>query len=118
MNKATIIASASRIFVENIEETLNFYINELGFELINKVPNLYGMVQRDDFQIHFAVFNDRFPSKNQVQHLLFWIPEIDAFFEELQSKSIKFIEPITQRIYGNREFVFEDNNGNIITICD
>lgn len=118
MNKAKIIGSATRIFVENVEETLHFYINNLGFTLINKIPNIYGMVERNGFQIHFAVFNNHFPNKNQPQHLIFWIPEIELFFNEIQQKNIPILEPLTLRNYGNKEFVFADNNGNIITICD
>ncbi|WKW47507.1 VOC family protein [Myroides sp. JBRI-B21084] len=118
MNKAQIIASAPRLYVENVEKTLIFYIEKLGFSLINKIPNTYGMVERNGFQIHFAVFNNHFPNKNQKQHIILWIPEIELFFNEIQQKNITILEPITLRIYGNKEFVFADNNGNIITICD
>lgn len=118
MNKAKILETAPRFYVDDVEKTLLFYINQLGFTLINKIPNAYGMVQRDGFQLHFAKFNAIYPNKNQPQHLIIWIPEIDLFWEELKSKDIKIIEPIILRPYGNREFVFEDCNGNIITICD
>lgn len=118
MRKAEIIATAPRFYVENVEETLAFYIENLGFKLINKVPNFYGMVQRNGYQIHFAKFNTLYPNKSQKQHLILWIPEIDSFFNEIQSKNIVIVEPIVLKPYGNREFIFEDNNGNIITVCD
>lgn len=118
MENAKIIASAPRFYVENIEDTLSFYINELGFNLIDTVPGFYGMIERDGFQIHFAKFNTQFSNKNQKQHLILWIPDIYLFWEEIQSKKINIIEEITLKPYGNKEFIIEDNNKNIITICD
>lgn len=118
MEKATIIGTAPRFFVEDIEATLHFYIEELGFNFINSVPSVYGIIERDGYQIHFEKFNKQVPNKNQVQHLILWIPEIRSFFEEVAEKNVKIIEPITQRIYGNREFVIEDINKNILIICD
>ena len=40
MMKAKIIATAPRFYVENVEDCLSFYIIKLGFNLIDKVPNL------------------------------------------------------------------------------
>ena len=114
--KAKIIASAPRFYVENVEECLSFYINKLGFNLIDKVPHLYGMVQRDGFQIHFSKATQQFAK--HTNHILIWIPEIDLFWNEIQKANITILEPIVLKPYGNREFVIQDIAGNIITICD
>lgn len=118
MKKAEITGIAPRIYVENVTETRNFYIDQLGFTLINELPGLYAMVQRNGFQVHFAVFHHKYPNRRQVQHFILWVPEIDIFFDEICSKNVTITEPIQKRVYGSREFVIEDNNGNSITIAD
>lgn len=118
MNRAKIIGTAPRIYVEYVEETLQYYIENLGFELLNKVPGIYGMIKRDEFQIHFAKFSDSFPNLGQRQHILLWIPDIECFWKEIETKKLNILENITLKPYGNREFIIEDLNKNIITICD
>ncbi len=118
MKKASLIGSAPRFYTEDIEKMLRFYTGSLGFRLIGSIPGAYGMVERDGFQLHFAKFNPLFPNRNQPQHILLWIPEIELFFEEITEHKVKILEAVTLRSYGNREFVIEDPEGNIITVCD
>lgn len=118
MKKTAVTGSAPRFYTEDVEKMLAFYIRSLGFRLIGSIPDTYGMVERNGFQLHFAKFNHRFPNRSQAQHLLLWVPEIDLFFEEITQHDVKIIEGITLRNYGNREFIMEDPEGNIITICD
>jgi len=118
MKRAAFIGSAPRFYVQDVDKMLYFYLEKLGFNLLGTIPGNYGMVERDGFQIHFAKFNQVFPNKHQAQHLLLWVPEIDLFFEEVKQRDIKIIEPVTLRNYGNREFVIEDPEGNVLTICD
>ena len=117
MNKATVIGIAPRLFVADVHLTKNYYIHELGFELINEIEGIYAMVHRDGIQIHLAKseaeVEERSPSE-----LILWVPEIDLFFEELSKKQVRIIQEITFKKYGNREFVIEDIDKNKITIAD
>lgn len=56
MNKAKIIGTAPQLLVKNVGKTVEFYTEKISLEVIGLVgnPPIYGMVKRDNFQIHFA----------------------------------------------------------------
>lgn len=111
--------------VKDVSKTIEFYKSKLGFEVIGLVgdPVVYGMVKRDEFQIHFAhspsgkVNTNRSLSSVCCDYIL-WIPDIDNFYEELKRQDVKIVEGITKRAYGSREFVFEDIDGHCILVGD
>jgi hypothetical protein len=88
-------------------------------------PPMYGMVQRNGFQVHFAKADDinlalmhNEERRKGTTDLILWVPEIDLFFNELQSSGAEIIEGIVHRNYGSREFVIKDCNGYKILIGD
>ena len=125
MKKAGIIGSAPQLLVKDVAKTVEFYTGKLGFKIIGLVgnPAVYGMVQRDNFQIHFAhsptgdVTTNRSISPVCCDFIL-WIPDIDDFYEELKLQGVKIVEEITKRPYGSREFIFQDIDGHHILVGD
>ena len=125
MTKAKIIGTAPQLLVRNVAETVEFYKQKLGFELIGLVgnPPVYGMIKKDDFQIHFAhsptgnIRTNRSSCAGCCDFIL-WIPEIDQFYTELKQREVKIVEEITRRTYGSREFVFQDLDGHHILVGD
>lgn len=125
MTKAKIIGTAPQLLVKDVEKTVEFYKEKLSFELIGLVgnPPIYGMVKRDNFQIHFAHSQSGDISTNRSSFtpccdFILWIPEIDDFYEELKLKEVNIIEEITKRVYGSREFIFQDIDGHHILVGD
>lgn len=123
ITKAKIIGSAPIIAVPNVQETIDYYTEKLGFELIAKVmePPVYGMVQRDGFQLHFGKSENFSPNnkhRDDLPDFILWIPEIDIYFGEVKQKGVTIVTPITQRPYGSREFIIKDLNGYHILIGD
>ncbi len=47
-----------------------------------------------------------------------WVPELDAFFEELQTRGVYVVQGIVKRVYGRREFFVRDCNGYKIILWD
>lgn len=125
MSKAKLIAIAPQLVVKDVKTSVAFYRDTLGFAIIGLVgdPPVYGMVMRDNMQIHFAK-SDREEIKANKDFLsishdyIIWVPEIDDFYEELVSKNVKIVEHITKRPYGSREFVFEDSDGHRVLVGD
>ena len=126
-NRAKVIGIAPQLLVADVRKTAEYYRDVLGFTIIDYFmdPPLYGMVQRDGFQLHFAkADNILLPlSHNEERRkgttdLILWVPEIDLFFNELQSRGAEIVEGIVQRSYGSREFVIRDCNGYKILIGD
>lgn len=120
---AKIIGSAPQLVVLNVVETAEYYRDIFGFVIIGYAlnPPVYAMVQRDDFQIHFAkgekiVTNEEL--RKETTDLILWVPEIDAFYKELKASNADIVMEITQRPYGSREFIIRDCNGYKILIGD
>ncbi len=111
--------------VPDVLRTTTYYTEVLGFNIIGLVqdPPVYGMVERDGFQIHFAKSDTTEIRRNKdlrsISHdLILWVPQIDDFYAELQSRHATIVEGIVRRPYGSREFVIEDCDGHRILIGD
>lgn len=123
MEQAKIIGSAPQLLVPDVAATTQYYVDKLGFSLIGLVaePPVYGMVVRDGYQVHFAKAEKAVPNvqlKADAFDFILWIPEIDAFYNELKHRGATIIREIELKPYCSREFVIEDNNGYRILIGD
>lgn len=123
---ARIISSATQLAVFDVHSTLEFY-QKIGFSVLNVLEvegrKVYGMVERDQFQIHFIEtkkeklhFNEELNSL--ACDLILWIPEIEEFYNEIVNLGIEITEPLTKRMYGSTEFSFKDSDGHKILIGD
>lgn len=125
MNIVKLIGIAPQLVVTDVKKTAEYYKNTLGFTIIGLVaePPVYAMVERDGFQVHFVKSDIHEIKKNKdfrsiSYDFIIWVPEIDAFFEELKSKNAIILDGIVKRTYGSREFVIEDCDGHKILIGD
>jgi len=125
MNKPTLFGIAPQLVVADVKRTAEYYRDVLGFNIIGLVadPPVYGMVERDGIQVHFGKSDSPQIKMNRdfrsISHdYMIWVPEIDAFYDELNSNRVKILEEIVMRPYGSREFVFEDCDGHRILVGD
>jgi predicted enzyme related to lactoylglutathione lyase len=126
MTKPHIVGIAPQVVVRDAVVTARYYQDVLGFTLIGFFPaeaaGSYVMLERDGFQIHFGgadnaevQINDRI--RCGTPDFLIWVPEIEAFYEEVKGKGAKIRQEIIQRAYG-REFIIEDCDGHWLHVCD
>ena len=108
--------------VTDIRQTVQFYCENLGFELVMAIPEtqdgidpqlldskvyIYAMLKKDNATLMFQ--------RTGTDVVLSGIgyvqgKGIDAFYEELKSKNLQVSEMrLTQ--YGKKEFYVKDNNG-------
>jgi len=124
MEKAKLIGIAPQLVVTDVVKTAEYYRDILGFNVIGYAlqPPVYAMVERDGFQIHFAKGDGEIRTNEQLRKaitdLVIWVPQIDAFFEELSLAGVDIAEGIVKRVYGSREFIFRDCNGFKILVGD
>jgi len=88
-------------------------------KLIGSAP---AMVQRDGFQIHFGKSDAGLTHNNNsvrygMPDFIIWVPEIEAFYDEVRANNAEIIQGIVQRVYG-REFIISDCDGHRILVCD
>lgn len=124
-NTPKIIGTAAQIVVPDVVKTVEYYIDILGFELVSyffEEPPVYGIVQRDGYQVHFGKSDNGNIHRNDtirkgMPDFILWVPEIEAFYEEVTGKGAVIAQEIIPRSYG-REFIIEDCDGHLVHICD
>ena len=98
--------------VNNVNETANFYAEELAFEIeiLWKNPP-YAVVARDKTIIEFG--------EGRKEHAgtgicVIFVSDVDSVYREYSSKQIEFVGDIADRDYGSRDFRIIDNNDNML----
>jgi lactoylglutathione lyase len=114
------------LMVNDVTETLEFYINVLGFVKIATVPESgkldWGMVQNGTVTFMFQESKNiktEYPQLEKFQQgggLTFYIhvTNVQQVFESVKGK-VKITKEIHKTFYGATDFAIEDNNGYILT---
>ena len=113
MSNVEFIALAPRFGVADVTASLKFYVDALGFTLLDTFgdPPVYGMVKRGPIEIHL----DQGPVvENFSSGAYIWVRNLDALVEELTSRGTPFLGPF-DRVYKMREVIVRDPDRNEIT---
>ena len=107
------IAHSSIILgVRNIEESIDFYQEILGFTCTFKwqEPPTYAVVKRGDTSIHLAFRTDPVISSSPILYI--FCNDINSYYQEILKKGAKILEPLSSaQDYGMNEFALQDNIG-------
>lgn len=96
----------------NIQDTVNFYEDKLGFAIRHQEDE-YGIIARDDVEIHFWKCSDKHIAENSSCRLT--VEGLDEVYEQAQQAGI--VHPnaaIETKPWGMREFAIVDLNGNLV----
>ena len=122
MNQQPFLSSISPLIPggEDLEQTVVFYEQKLGFKPIHTEGNpIYmGYVQRDNVQIFLLKKEDRQVAKEM--SLRISVNQIEQLYEELQAKE-EIIHPegkLETKPWGVKEFVVLDPMGVCLTFCE
>jgi lactoylglutathione lyase len=116
------------LIVSNVEASLKFYREILGFEPAMTVPDespyVFAAVSNGSVEIFF---NDQKTVAHEYPKLaasigasLTLYMEVDSLqevLERVQKAGAKISMPVTEQFYGMKEFAFEDRDGYTITIA-
>ncbi|MFZ0287607.1 MAG: VOC family protein [Candidatus Sulfotelmatobacter sp.] len=118
------------LVVRNVEASLNFYRNVLGFQPGFTVPDappyVFGSVTSDGVEIFFndqkAVAED-YPALGAKPiggslTLFIEVEEFEDLFQRVQQHGAKITMPMKDQFYGMREFAFEDPEGWVVTFAE
>ncbi len=103
--------------VKNLEESLSFFRDKLGFELIDSFgnPTYYAEVQRDNAASLMLLHQSNFEGSTATNApLAFYCTDVDAIYEEFIANGVEIDEPIENQEYLMREFRIKDPNGYLI----
>lgn len=96
----------------DIPRSLKFYSEQLNFRVALDIPN-YGIVTRDEIEIHFWPCEDRNISENTSAY--FRTSDIEALHADLaQTITDARITDVENRDWGMREFYIWDPDGNLL----
>lgn len=118
------------LMVNDVEETIEYYTDILGFTLLKTVPEKgnpdWAMVKRNDVILMFQSANslkDELPklkSQKPGGGLTFYIKvdRITELHEELVENEVEIIADLESTFYDTIEFSIIDNNGYVLTFSE
>ena len=120
-----IVSFSPNLMVKNVNKSIDFYCNILGFSLIQTVPESgtadWGMLEKNDFFIMLQKeesIKQEYPELNDQTFggaLTFYIriSDIHEFYEEINNK-INVLHKMHKTFYGADEFAITDPDGFIL----
>lgn len=107
-----VITSAATVFpVSDLETSLAFYIEKLGFSQAFRVDQYAGL-SRDNCLLHLSESNDPDRPLPGSGIVYLFCDDVDAIYAELTTREINVVCDIKTYEYGMRDFVIADHDGN------
>ncbi len=104
------------VATDNIDKSLSYYIDILGFSLDFKhgEPVVYAGVKSGTAQIYFT-YNPELANAIKEQKLIpeifIWTPDAVHLFKEHVDNGAEIFEPISDSSWGARQYVIKEING-------
>lgn len=128
--------SIATIWVKDLNESLRFYTEKLGFEIRADVTNYnyrwltVGLKDQPDLEFHLSALTPgSLFTEEEAQQLTKLLEagklgigpwktdDCQKTYETLKARGVEFIQPPTDRPYGIIEAVFKDNSGNVMVLA-
>ena len=114
------------IKVTDLDRTLDFYINKLGFPEMMRLHNdkgevwlVYLRITDDQYlEVFPGAENDRAPgwNANGMNHMCLAVDDIEALVKEIEAVGIPLLLPLKVALDGNKQVWIEDPDGNRIEL--
>jgi predicted enzyme related to lactoylglutathione lyase len=117
MTEKEFVAYGTEIYVSDIEASVKFYQDVLGFNLIRRdLEHNFA-----SFEFHGAVFMmEQHPVREVGGRgvlFRFIIPDVNSYYQEVQSKGANITKPLKKMFYGLTRFYVEDPDGYQLKFC-
>ena len=119
-----VIGSAPYLRVSNFMDSLNFYVDVLGFDRppLWGDPPSFAMPSKDGFVIMLSYEEGKPPTPNgpmKEWDAYFWCEGLDEYYLHLKEQGATFIHEIeTRPLYGMRELAVADPDGHMIVFAE
>jgi len=114
------------VMVKNIEASITFYTEIIGFEFKGRTPHTNGIIElaflgfggSDETELELIQgYNDNLPSEGKVHHFAVTVTDVHAEFERLKQLEVTFIdEGITVLPNGYQYFFVSGPDGERIEL--
>lgn len=115
-----------RYMVNEVEETLNFYIEYLGFQLVEKMGSAFAIIEKGDLQLWLSgpqtsaareMPDGRKPKSGGWNRFVIEVDDIETLVSNMKQSGIKFRNEIISGP-GGKQILAEDPSGNPIEIFE
>jgi uncharacterized glyoxalase superfamily protein PhnB len=117
------------LMVEDVQQTLAFYRDTLGFDVLTTVPDDppfdFAIVRRDDVELMFQSrpsLSENVPALTgrligASQTFYIEVSGVRQLYEQLKDR-VEIVVDLHNTFYGTQEFYFRDNNGYILSFSE
>lgn len=128
------------LMVKDVKETVNYYVDNLGFKLVMAVPEtqdgilteipedknvVYALVKNGNAEIMFQAeksFKEDVPALANIPFgasctFYLELENLEDFYAEIKDK-VEVVKDVFTTWYGMKEFYIRDNNGYILTFAE
>lgn len=117
------IRNMSPLFlVADLEQSLDFYLQQLGFEVDFRYEDFYAGILKDGCSIHLKAGypepGERISMKGDDHiDITFAVDDIHELFEAIKQSQVTIVQPLRQMPYG-QEFYIADPNGYVLAFLE
>ncbi|WP_282089220.1 VOC family protein [Aquimarina algiphila] len=103
--------------VSNIDESIEFYTNKLGFEVIFSwnTPIDYVIIKREKIKIHLTLKEGYEKGEFIHTNIYVFVNDIQRLHEEYTSNQVAFHRDLNDQRYGMADFDVMDLDGHVLT---
>jgi len=111
-----------QFLVADLERSIEFYMQKLGFSIEFRYEDFYAGIMKDGNSIHLKSGNPSAEERknkreNEDLDLVFSVENVDGLYNDLVNKSVEITQPLCERPYG-KEFYVADPDGYIIAFLE
>jgi catechol 2,3-dioxygenase-like lactoylglutathione lyase family enzyme len=115
----TIKAITPQLRTTDMQSTIRFYTEKLGFDVEFNYEDFYAGIRLGDRSIHIKRVDEPDPSIPFVEegghlHLYFETDGVVDLAEQLRSRGVSLIQEVCETEWGTREFVIHDDQGHTL----
>ena len=113
---SSIIETQHVLAVNNLKQSVAFYVDKLGFDVLNEFPG-WSFIGRESFKIMLGECKDEVSAKQTGDHSYFAyirVSNASALNKEFKNSNVEFIKDISDEEWGMREFGIKTIDGHRI----
>lgn len=107
--------------VRNLQETVAFYRDQLGFSKEWFWGEQDAGIRRDHMHLLFNYAPDYVSIVNTPEkhfEIMWFVDNVDDIYEEFKQKDVNIVSHLEEKAWGVREFTVEDVNGYYLRIAE
>ena len=119
MTKEEMVPFAAEIFVSNLENSIKYYVDILGFKIHRLDSNGRFATLKFNNSILMIQEKENLGELKRVGVVLrFMIKDIENYYKKIKSKSVEIFAPLKLMNYGLTRFKLKDPEGYIIKFSE